>query len=139
MLSTPFRRASFVVAIVGALVFCAGAYDWLSSFPNIFLNRTTSIPDYPLPDDQILGRKSVVQIHRRCEWKESPPFNVSMFDPNGPVMLYDQILSIDAACAEKLLDRRSYNDAGILIAFKRSYQLMLREDQRESYFATSTN
>lgn len=135
MLNTPFRRASFVVAIVGALMLCGGTYDWLTTYPNLLVNRTTSIPDYPQPDDQIIGRKAVVQIHRRCEWKDTPPPDVNVFDHRGPVMLADQIFSLDAPCASRLLDRVSYNRAGILlVASGRSQQLMLREALRDKWF-----
>ncbi len=129
MLSTPFRRASFVVAIVGAITLCVGAYDWLTSFPNTLIWRTTYIPDYPRPDDQFF-RKSVIQVHRACEWRDSPPPNVNMFDPSGPVLLHDEILSLDKSCANGLLlTRQSRNAPGALFVSlsKRSHQLMLRE------------
>jgi hypothetical protein len=128
--NTPVSRASFVGAMAGVVVFAAGAYDWLDTYPNTFINRTTSIPDYPPPEDRIF-RKSVFQIHRSCEWKESPPSGSNPYDPYGPVLLYDEILSLDVPCAERLLDTSSRNRAGILLAFnRRSHQLMLREEMR---------
>jgi hypothetical protein len=137
MLSSPYRRASFIVAIVGVLALCTGAYDWLTTYPNAFLSRTTTVPDYPRPDDQIVGRKSVIQIHRRCEWRDDPPPNANMFDRTGPVMLHDLYLALDGACAEKLLDRRSYNVAGPLLVFStRSFQLMLRDALKDTHFRT---
>lgn len=136
MLSTPLRRGSFCVAILGAIALCAGAYDWLTTYPNTLLYRTTSIPNYPRLGDQST-RQSLVQIHRRCEWRDSPPPGANIFDYRGPVVLWDRMFSLDAPCAEKLLSLRSYNLAGVYLAFSnRSYQLMLREATRSASFVT---
>ena len=136
ILGTPLRRASLCVATAGAIAICGGAYNWITTYPNTIVYRTSTIPNYPRPEEQFF-RQSLVQIHRRCEWQESAPPNANVFDLNGPVMLYDQWLSLDASCAEKVLDRPALNRAGILLAFSnRSQQLMMREAARKEWWYT---
>jgi hypothetical protein len=55
-------------------------------------------------------------------------------------MLHDEYLSLDTACAKTVLDLRSYNTAGALLAFStRSHQLMLRDARNDANYRASTD
>lgn len=129
LLHTPFRRTSFLVAIVGVFFFAFGFYWWLEKPENTLVRRTAYIPDYPVqvPDPQ----NHIIQIHRQCQWTNKLPRSGEqhLYERDGSIIAHDNLLSLDDQCIQEKLSNYQSIDSTIEKKIRFAVKFAVESDQ----------